>query len=63
MAVGSFEPGIPRALFDLSAVRPMPRSGYVVAGDGQRFLFVSQLTETAPSSLAVVINWTAEATK
>ncbi|HEY3028159.1 MAG TPA: protein kinase [Pyrinomonadaceae bacterium] len=60
---GTFEPGIPRALFDLSAVRPIPRSGYAVAGDGQRFLFVSQIAETAPSSLAVVVNWTADLKK
>ena len=57
---GTFEPGIPRALFDLSAVRPIPRNGYAVAGDGQRFLFVSQIVETAPPSLAVVLNWTAD---
>ncbi len=59
---GTFEPGIPRALFDLPAVRAT-RSGYAVAGDGQRFLFVSQIAETAPSSLAVVVNWTADLKK
>ena len=57
---GTFEPGIPRALFDLSAVRPIRRSGYAVAADGQRFLFISRTAETAPSSLAVVVNWTAD---
>jgi serine/threonine protein kinase len=36
----AFEPGIPKALFDLSAVR-MTVGGYAVTADGQRFLFVS----------------------
>jgi hypothetical protein len=51
----TFEAGIPKVLFDLSAAR-------IVSGtaDGQRFIFVSQMEETAPPSLAVVVNWTAE---
>jgi len=57
---GTFEPGIPRVLFDLSAVRSGPSGGYAVTADGQRFLFLSQGEETGPSSLAVVVNWTAE---
>ena len=59
---GTFEPGIPKALFDLSAVKMAVGgyAGYDVTADGQRFLFVSQMTETSPSSLAVVVNWTAE---
>jgi hypothetical protein len=34
--------------------------GYAVASDGQRFLFISISEEAGPSSLAVVVNWTAE---
>jgi hypothetical protein len=62
---GTFQPGIPEALFDLSAVKMGLGSylGYDVTADGQRFLFVSQIAEPAASSLAVVVNWTAEAKK
>ncbi|HSB09430.1 MAG TPA: protein kinase [Blastocatellia bacterium] len=59
---GTFEPGIPRALFDLSGTRRLPL-GYAVASDGQRFLFISVSEEAGPSSLAVVVNWTAELKK
>jgi hypothetical protein len=34
--------------------------GYAVTADGQRFLFITQMEETGHSSLAVVVNWTAE---
>jgi len=59
---GAFAPGIPKALFDHSAVKMAVGSyaGYDVTADGQRFLFVSQMAETAPLSLAVVVNWTAD---
>jgi Tol biopolymer transport system component len=59
----TFEAGIPKALFDLSAARTTSNTGYAVTADGQRFIFVSQMEETAPSSLAVVVNWTAELKK
>lgn len=59
----TFEAGIPKALFDLSAARITGGAGYAVTADGQRFIFVSQIEETAPSSLAVVVNWTAELKK
>jgi eukaryotic-like serine/threonine-protein kinase len=62
---GAFQPGIPEALFDLSAVKMALGSylGYDVTADGQRFLFVSQIADPAASSLAVVVNWTADLKK
>ena len=45
---GTFEPGIPRALFHSVALRRLTNSGYGVTADGQRFLFVSQGEETPP---------------
>ncbi len=59
---GTFERGIPRALFDFVALRRVT-GGYAVTADGQRFLFITQMEETGPSSLAVVVNWTAELKK
>lgn len=55
----SFEPGIPKPLFDISAARTQAASEYAVSPDGQRLLFLSRLTETGLSPLAVVVNWTA----
>lgn len=60
---GTFEPGIPIVLFDLSVAGRLRPGGYAVTGDGQRFLFVTRGEETAASSLAVVLNWTAELKK
>jgi hypothetical protein len=60
---GTFEAGISKALFDLSAVRMISGSSYAVTADGQRFIFVSRMEEAAPSSLVVVVNWTAELKK
>ena len=58
----SFEPGKPHALFDLAAVRTAQSLQYHVSADGQRFLFNSRMAE-ATSSVAVVINWTADLKK
>ncbi len=55
----SFEPGIPKPLFDISAARTQRSLDYAVSRDGQRLLFLSRLTETGLSPLAVVVNWTA----
>jgi len=60
---GTFEPGIPKALFDLSAAKIVSGAGYAVTPDGQRFIFASWAEDTAPSSLNVVVNWTAEPKK
>lgn len=57
---GTFEPGIPKPLFDFSALRAAFGNNYAVAADGQRFLFAIRGAETTPSSLTVVLNWMAE---
>jgi Tol biopolymer transport system component len=56
---GTFEAGIPKVLFDLSGARISSNTNYAVTADGQRFIFVSRIEDTAPSSLAVVVNWAA----
>ncbi len=60
---GTFEAGIPEALFDLRAARVVPNTGFAAAADGQRFIFIRQMEDTAPSSLNVMVNWTAELKK
>ncbi len=55
----SFEPGKPKALFDLVAARTAQGTSYDVSADGQRILFISRMAD-ATSSLSVVINWTAD---
>ena len=62
-AGSTFEPGVPNPLFDVSAARALPNAPYQVAADGRRFLFLSGRLDTSPSSLAVVLNWTAELKK
>jgi hypothetical protein len=49
--------GVPKALFNLEAV---PGDGwtYAVSADGQRIL-AARATETAPTPIAVVVNWPA----
>ena len=67
----TFEPGIPKPLFDTQYVYPGPnRDGpfqpYAVSPDGQRFLILrpaGKTGETAPSAITVVLNWTAAINK
>ncbi len=59
----TFEPGIPKALFDLSTASLSANDTFAVTADGQRFIFVTQIRETAPSSLNVVVNWAADLKK
>ncbi len=62
--IGStFEPGVPKLLFDVATARTLATSAYDVSTDGQRFLFISGQLDTNPSSLAVIVNWTAELKK
>ncbi|MGQ0762510.1 MAG: protein kinase domain-containing protein [Acidobacteriota bacterium] len=61
-AGSSFEPGKPKALFDILAARTSQSTSYDVSADGQRFLFISRMAD-ATSSLSVVINWTADLKK
>jgi eukaryotic-like serine/threonine-protein kinase len=51
----TFEKGIPQVLFDLAAAKIPLNSIYAVTTDGQRFIF--RIEETAPPSLAVMVNW------
>jgi hypothetical protein len=58
----SFTASSPRALFDMRvatiAFNPSSISTYEVARDGQRFLMNTQIEESSPSPLTVVLNWT-----
>lgn len=54
----TFEAGLPKALFDLTAAKAY-NTGYEATADGQRFLLVRTLQEPAPAPFSVVVNWTA----
>jgi eukaryotic-like serine/threonine-protein kinase len=54
----AFEPGVPKQLFELNAARTTPGADYDVSAEGQRFLLISRQAD-APSTYAVVVNWTA----
>ena len=57
-AGSSFEAGIPRQLFEVPLViGEQRRNRYVVAADGQRFLFVTTPQGVDPTPFTVVINW------
>ena len=56
----TFEAGIPKPLFDVSAARSQAANDFNVSADGQRFLFLSGLTEKGMSPLAVIVNWNPE---
>jgi hypothetical protein len=61
----SFEAGIPRVLFEVPFVAlQMRRNRYVVARDG-RFLVntLPEGTQTARSSISVLVNWQSSAGK
>jgi serine/threonine protein kinase len=51
----SFEPGVPKLLFETSV--PLV---FDVSGDGQRFLFLAPVEESSPEPIDVVLNWTAD---
>jgi Tol biopolymer transport system component len=59
----TFEPGVPKLLFDVVTARTLATNTYDVSPDGQRFLFTSGQSDTNSSSLAVIVNWTAELKK
>ena len=54
-----FHAGIPRPLFEIHRTSALRRNHYVVAANGQRFLVVSPLEQTASSPITVVTNWAA----
>jgi eukaryotic-like serine/threonine-protein kinase len=58
----TFEPGKPQPVFDIAAARTSPINDYDVSLDGQRFLFISRMAD-ATSSLAIVVNWSADPRK
>jgi hypothetical protein len=51
-AGNSLEAGIPRLLFQTTAI-----GTYAVTADGQRFLINARVEQMASSPLTVVINW------
>jgi eukaryotic-like serine/threonine-protein kinase len=58
----SFEPGTPKALFQLRTVSDFlgfSFSSYDVSADGQRFLVSTLTREEVSPPLSVIINWTA----
>ena len=57
---GTFEAGIPKALFDLRINSPNGFSDYDVTADGQRFLVNTLVEQNARSPVTVVMNWTAD---
>jgi len=62
---GSFEAGVPKALFDLDPLRAIISNdtSYDVTADGQRFLFVCQGPEAVNLQFTVVVNWAADLKK
>jgi Tol biopolymer transport system component len=53
---GSFEAGLPRALFDVPATSALD-GWFAVSADGQRFLFSTLVEERGTSPLVFVQNW------
>jgi hypothetical protein len=49
--------GKPRILFKPPPTYGPVRSAYVVSPDGQRFLFVKELTSGSANPIVVVTNW------
>ena len=62
-AGSTFEPGVPKLLFDVATARTLVTATYDVAADGQRFLFMSGRVEAEASSLVVVLNWSSDLKK
>jgi len=56
----SFEPGIPRPLFDAPTVSNSTISGgtpFAVSNDGQRFLVLAPVDKVANEPMGVIVNW------
>jgi hypothetical protein len=57
---GQLQAGIPKPLFQAQLVAGANwRNRYVVSADGQRFLTLAPVGETAANPLTVVVNWPA----
>jgi len=59
-AGGTFEPGVPKTLFEVVTARAIATTPFDVSTNGQRFLFMSGQVDQNLSSLTVVLNWTAD---
>jgi Tol biopolymer transport system component/tRNA A-37 threonylcarbamoyl transferase component Bud32 len=59
-AGATFEPGLPKALFDIRTRGGGSRTIYAVSSDGQRFLTNDRFESSTPSPITVVLNWTAD---
>jgi hypothetical protein len=60
-AGATFEPGLPKALFDIRIRGAFGgRTIYAVSRDGQRFLTSDIFESSTPSPITVVLNWTAD---
>ena len=59
----TIEAGVPKALFDVTTAVATANTAYDVTADGQRFLFPKGQVDPNPSSLNVVLNWTADLKK
>ena len=58
----SFEAGVPKMLFDFAG-RNRGNPIFAATADGQRFLLVSQVDDTANLQYTVVVNWMADLKK
>ncbi|HQR36565.1 MAG TPA: protein kinase [Blastocatellia bacterium] len=58
----AFETGVPKLLFETPFIN-IGRNRYVVTRDGQRFLVITRLEDTAGAPINVVVNWLAEVKK
>jgi Tol biopolymer transport system component len=58
----TFAPGVPKELFDASRMDIGLSNGGPASADGQRFLFLIE-DQSVPSTLSVLVNWTAQLKK
>ncbi len=58
-SAASFEAGAPKALFEMPPLFVNTTYRYDVSADGQRFLILTSVEESAQTPLTVVTNWTA----
>jgi eukaryotic-like serine/threonine-protein kinase len=56
---GSFEAGVPQALFE-ARFGPHARNRFVVTGDGRQFIAITRAEDTSAAPINVVVNWAAE---
>jgi serine/threonine protein kinase len=57
-ADNKIEPGIPRVLFDTGLAVDPTNNQYDVTADGKRFLLLKSVSESNPTPITVVLNWT-----